>query len=88
MFDFLKKKLKDSIDAIQGKILKKEEKEIDRSVAEEIKKIEKGEPEKPKKTSSILSHKITEEDVSQIYSGIKESLIEQRSAVSPRRDTQ
>ncbi len=82
MFDFLKKKLKDSIDAIQGKILKKEEKEIDKNVAEEIKKVEKGEPEKTKKTSSILSHKITEDDVSDIYTGIKESLIDNNVAMS------
>ncbi|MGC8681911.1 MAG: signal recognition particle-docking protein FtsY [Candidatus Acidifodinimicrobium sp.] len=82
MFDFLKKKLKDSIDAIQGKILKKEEKEIDKKISEEVKEIERGEPEKLKKTSSILSHKITEDDVSQIYSGIKESLIENNVALS------
>ncbi|MCW1301629.1 MAG: signal recognition particle-docking protein FtsY [Candidatus Parvarchaeota archaeon] len=73
MFDLLKKKLKDSISTIQSKILRKEE-EIPKKAEEAGGKVQK--------PSSILSHRVTEEDISSIYSGIKESLIDNNVALS------
>lgn len=82
MFDFLKKKLKGSIDTIQSRILRKEGKEISEKAEREIKRIRRGEELKPRRPSSILSHKVSGEDISDIYSGIKESLIDNNVALS------
>ncbi|MDP8012618.1 MAG: signal recognition particle-docking protein FtsY [Nanoarchaeota archaeon] len=65
MFDFLKKKLKESIDVIQSTFWTKEKEE-----------------EADKQNKGILSHKITEKDVDEVYGGIKQALLENNVALS------
>ncbi len=98
MFDFIKKKIKDSINVIQKKIVGEEKAE------EAVKEKETNKPqksvethkatehhnvaqkavvvEKKKEKRHIISHKITESDIDEIYLGIKSALAENNVALS------
>lgn len=71
MFDFLRKKIKESIDSLQRKFSKEQEEEKPSKEAEQS-----------AEKKHILSHKISEKDVDEIYSGIKQVLLENNVALS------
>ncbi len=76
----MKKKIKDSIDSLQRKFYKESEEEIKESKEENKQKIEKQEKTEAKK--HILSHKINEKDIEEIYTSIKQVLLENNVALS------
>ena len=94
MFDFIKKKIKDSIDSITKKV-KKEEKteelheeahEAPQKAAEEKTKAPSSKPKKEEHNKQVkkrlLSHKITEQEVMDIYEGMRQALFDNNVAVS------
>ena len=94
MFDFIKKKIKDSIDSITKKV-KKEEKteelheeahEALQKAAEEKTKAPSSKPKKEEHNKQVkkrlLSHKITEQEVMDIYEGMRQALFDNNVAVS------
>ena len=94
MFDFIKKKIKDSIDSITKKV-KKEEKteelheeahEAPQKAAEEKTKATSSKPKKEEHNKQVkkrlLSHKITEQEVMDIYEGMRQALFDNNVAVS------